>query len=105
MRRSFNALLWIPVLCCVAYAQSPAADLFVSPKGNDSWSGKLPAPNTARTDGPFESVARAQAALRELRKSDPNKARTVMLRGGTYYLPLSRTSPGTLVFSAFDSGT
>ena len=84
-------------------AQAPSADLYVSPQGNDSWSGKLPAPNAPRTDGPFASVARAQAALRELRKSSPNQPRTVMLRGGTYYLPLSPTAPGTIIFSAFDS--
>ncbi len=28
-----------------------------------------------------------------------------MLRGGTYYLPLSPTAPGTLAFTAFDCGT
>jgi hypothetical protein len=81
----------------VAYAQAPSADLYVSPKGNDAGSGTLASP--------FASVARAQAALRELRKSNPNRARTVMLRGGTYYLPLSPTSPGTLKFGAEDSGT
>ena len=28
-----------------------------------------------------------------------------MLREGTYYLPLSPTAPGTLIFTAYDSGT
>jgi hypothetical protein len=82
-----------------------SADLFVSPQGNDSWSGKLPAPNASRTDGPVASVARAQVLLRELRKANPDAPRTVQLRGGTYYLPLSPTAPGTLKFTAFDSGT
>jgi hypothetical protein len=65
----------------------------------------LPAPNGARTDGPLASVARAQAALRDLRKTNPNVPRTVLLRGGSYYLSQSPTSPGTLAFSAYDSGT
>src|SRR5579872_4413408 len=79
----------------------PTADFYVATNGNDAWTGKLAAPNPARTDGPFASVARAQQAVRGLRGSKPL---TVMLRGGTYYLPLSPTSPGTLRFDATDSG-
>lgn len=99
------ALVALALLCPTAQPQTPSADFFVSPQGNDSWSGKLPSPNAGRTDGPFASPAKAQAALRELRKAEPNKPRTVMLRGGAYYLALSPTSPGTLKFSAFDSAT
>jgi hypothetical protein len=83
--------VYLLALSAMAYAQAPSADLYVSPKGNDAWSGTLAAP--------FASVARAQAALRELLKSNPNKARTVMLREGTYYLPR------TLMFTSYDSGT
>ena len=95
----FVCVFALPWLCLAA------ADLYVSPGGNDAWSGKLPAPNVAHSDGPFASVARAQAALRELRKEHPDQPRTVLLRGGTYYLPLSPTAPGTLTFTAFDAGT
>ncbi len=98
-------LLALSLLSLTVQAQTPSADLFVSPKGSDAWSGKLPAPNASRTDGPFASVARAQAALRDLRKANPDRSRTVMLRGGTYYLPLSPTAPGTLLFTAYDSAT
>ena len=31
----------------------PFADFFVSPGGNDRWSGKLAEPNADSTDGPF----------------------------------------------------
>jgi hypothetical protein len=103
--RIVTALFSLSLLYPAAHAQTPSADLFVSPKGNDAWSGKLPAPNAAGSDGPFASPARAQTALRELRKSNPNQSRTIMLREGTYYLPLSATAPGTLAFTAFDSGT
>jgi hypothetical protein len=78
-----------------------SADVFVSTNGNDSWSGTLPSPNASRTDGPFASLARAQQALRTVPKS---KAATVVLRGGTYYLPLSPTGPGALLFTSADSG-
>ena len=81
---------------------APGATLYVATDGNDAWSGTLPAPNAGRTDGPFASPARAQQAVQALAGS---QAVTVQLRGGTYYLPLSPTNPGTLVFSARDSGT
>ena len=85
-------------------AAAPRADFFVAPNGNDSWSGRLAAPNSAKSDGPFASLAKAQSAVRELVKSHPGKTVNVMLREGTYYLPLSPTSPGTLHFTAGDSG-
>jgi uncharacterized protein (TIGR03437 family) len=81
-----------------------AADFYVAPNGDDSWSGTLAAPNTAATDGPFASIARAQSAVRALRISSPSRSLTVMLRGGTYYLPLSPTSPGAIDFTLADSG-
>jgi hypothetical protein len=84
---------------------SASADLFVAADGNDAWSGTLPAPNSTNTDGPLASVARAQILVRSLVRSNPNRPITVMLRAGTYYLPLSHTSPGTLKFASSDSGT
>jgi hypothetical protein len=64
----------VALLCGIALAASaggraqPAAkaDFFVAPKGNDAWSGKSPAPNADGTDGPFATLARARAAVREL---------------------------------------
>jgi hypothetical protein len=78
------------------------AAFYVAVDGNDSWSGALAAPNAGRTDGPFASPARAQLAAQALAGS---QAVTVQLRGGTYYLPLSPTNPGTLLLGARDSGT
>ncbi len=101
---AFFRRLVLIALPFVAYAQVPSADLFVSPKGNDVWTGTASTPNTAHTDGPFASVARAQVAVRQLLKSNPGRPVTVMLRAGTYYLPLSPTRPGTLEFTASDSG-
>lgn len=98
-----SVLASIAVLCFFAPAMgsAAAADFFVSPKGNDAWSGRSAEPNPARSDGPVASVARAQQLVRELKKQDPNRQRPIMVavRGGTYYL----SQP--LVFKPEDSGT
>ena len=101
----------LAILLCVhsiATAAPPAkvsADYYVAANGNDSWSGKLAAPNSAKTDGPFASVARAQDAVRSLIKTNTAKSVVIALREGTYYLPLSPTRPGILRFTAEDSGS
>lgn len=66
-----NRCLVIPVLlagCCLAsvlQAEETLATWYVSPQGNDAWSGKLEAPNADRTDGPLASLERAVAASRQ----------------------------------------
>ncbi len=72
---------------------SAKADFYVSTEGNDKWSGTLPAPNAQRNDGPFASIAKAQAATRA------SRSKTVLIREGTYFL----SDP--LVFAPEDSGT
>jgi len=87
------------------YAQpGSAAAFFVATDGNDNWSGTLPSPNSKGTDGPFASVAQAQLAVRSALKTNPSSI-TVQIRNGTYYLAQSPTAPGTLNFTASDSGT
>ena len=76
------------------------ATFYVAPEGNDGWSGKLAAPNAARTDGPFATIVRARDAIRAM----PQEERvahpiTVLVRGGTYFLD------ETLAFGPADSGT
>lgn len=82
-------------------AEETKADFYVAPTGNDAWSGRLAEPNKAGTDGPFASLARAQEAVRQLRRREPDRKTpvTVLIRGGVYYLP------ETLVFTPADSGT
>jgi len=48
-------------------AMTAKGDFFVSPKGNDSWTGTLAEPNAAKTDGPFATLDRAKKAVRELK--------------------------------------
>ena len=52
---------WIP------FGYPEKGDFYVSTKGDDSWSGTLPEPNTNRTDGPFLTIKRAQKGVRELK--------------------------------------
>jgi hypothetical protein len=54
------ALFWLTAVTAVA-ADSRSADFFVSPQGNDLWSGKRP--DATGSDGPFATVARARAAV------------------------------------------
>ncbi len=74
--------------------------LYVSPQGNDDWSGKIAAPNPANTDGPFASMARARDVIRELKKEGTLQHPVqVLVRGGKYILDQ------TLIFGPEDSGT
>ena len=59
------------------------AAFYVSPRGNDQWSGKLADPG--KDDGPFATVAHAREAVRAFLKIQTKPVR-VVLRAGTYYL-------------------
>ncbi|VAX19057.1 hypothetical protein MNBD_IGNAVI01-2441 [hydrothermal vent metagenome] len=48
--------------------ENSTADFYISPDGNDDWSGTLDTPNSSLTDGPFKTFTRAQEAVRELKK-------------------------------------
>lgn len=89
----------------VAFAQTVPSTYYVSPDGNDTWSGTLPAPNASGSDGPFASLARAQNIVRSAIAATSGQPFAVLLRGGSYYLPVSPTSAGTLNFTNADSGT
>ncbi len=78
-------------LLVVSSAPAERADVYVSPNGNDAWSGRLPTANRKKTDGPFATLERARRAVRDLRSAKPDLAGPVVvrLRGGTY--PLAKT--------------
>lgn len=62
-------------------------DLYVSPQGNDEWSGRLSEPNAQGTDGPLATVQRARDIIRNLlRYGALDGPQTVWLRGGRYTL-------------------
>lgn len=103
---------WLP------FSYPEKADFYVSPNGNDSWSGTLAEPNSGGTDGPFLTLERAQKAVRETKaqvfkpKDAPVEKRwigsphpfgkgkdiLVYLRAGTYSLKQP------LVFDPADGG-
>ncbi len=78
-----------------------ALTLYVSPTGNDSWSGRVAEPNADHTDGPLATVAKARDAVRSAKAASGHLTQpvTVVLRGGVYH------QPEPIVFSAIDSGT
>jgi uncharacterized protein (TIGR03437 family) len=80
-------------------------NFYVAPNGNDRWSGTLPAPNASSTDGPFQSPAGAQSAVRTFLATHSSQPVSIQLRNGTYYLPSSPANPGTLNFTSADSGS
>ncbi len=97
-----NALFRFPCLACIlslsvlakqAQAaprgeESAAAQTFyVSPQGDDTWTGRRATPNRARKEGPFATLERARDAIRALKRAGktPTGGVTVALRGGTYF--------------------
>lgn len=94
-----GGLLAVWLLLTVAPAAGETA-FYVAPAGNDAWTGRLAEANATKTDGPFASLDRARAAIRQLKQRGPLAAAvTVWLRGGVYYLPK------TFTLEAADSGS
>lgn len=73
-----------------------AMDYYVSPQGNDSWSGTLPTPNAQQSDGPFQTIEKARDQIRE--RADRSETVHVWIRGGVYSLEKP------LIFTQADSG-
>ncbi|MCS7193190.1 MAG: right-handed parallel beta-helix repeat-containing protein, partial [Armatimonadetes bacterium] len=70
-------------------AQVKEIAFYVSPNGNDAWSGKLPSPNKTKTDGPFATLHRAVEAVRQLKRQQGGKLKqpvTIYLRQGFHFL-------------------
>ncbi len=74
---------------------------FVSPRGNDTWSGKQAKPNWTKSDGPFQTIVRARDAIRALKTRDGSHQHpvTVMLDDGLY------CQRDVLTFGPEDSGS
>ena len=62
-------------------------NLYVSPCGNDSWSGKYPEPNAENTDGPLASLQGARDQVRTMKqKALLDGQVTVQFRDGRYHV-------------------
>lgn len=75
-------------------APAEALTLYVSPRGNDAWSGKLADPDHG--DGPLATLGRTRDEIRKLKKQAvlPAGGVVVEIRGGVYELarPLELTA-------------
>ncbi len=77
-----------------------AETVYVSPEGNDAWSGLLARPNDAKTDGPLATLVGARDAVRKLKAKGPlTEPVRVRIAGGTYFVT------GPVVFEPQDGGT
>jgi len=84
---SMHALRLIFFLICLQFffcAPAQEKIFYLSPSGDDSWSGTLASANKKQTDGPFRTLRRAQAA-----SDSSNLPVTLYLRGGIY--PVQQT--------------
>ena len=101
MKHNFGSLAQVLSATLVLTANTGFGETFyVSPDGNDAWTGRLDKPNTDRTDGPLASLTGARNIIRTLRLKAPLSAPVrVIVADGTYQLEQ------TLVLEAQDSGT
>ncbi len=77
------------------------ANFYVSPLGNDTWSGRIEKPNYDKSDGPFATLDAARDAIKIIKKNKglPPGGIIVEIMGGTYEL----TKP--FILTGEDSGT
>ena len=95
----FYFLAWV-VLSLFAVQCAEAATLYVSPHGNDQWSGRLAKPNKEKTDGPLASLTGARDAIRQLKSKGPLTAPVLVnVAAGTY------TLAEPFILTPEDSGT
>ncbi|MBN2022295.1 MAG: right-handed parallel beta-helix repeat-containing protein [Pirellulales bacterium] len=103
--KSVLAWLGIALAACVLFvAGAPAAEetvVYVSPEGNDAWSGTLAEPNAGKTDGPVATPQKARDLVRAIKTNQGQNVGPIQvcLRGGAYRL----AEP--LVLQPQDSGT
>ncbi|MCS6918546.1 MAG: right-handed parallel beta-helix repeat-containing protein [Fimbriimonadales bacterium] len=77
-----SVCLLLMAILTMTHATAQKRILYVAPDGNDAWTGKLPAPNRARADGPVATLKRAL----ELTLQGEPAPTEIRLRGGTYLL-------------------
>jgi hypothetical protein len=93
-----TTLAYLALCICFAAARCPAPTttqrrqypsfsgaFYVSPAGNDTWSGTLPAPSPSGDDGPFLTPSAAESAVQSLTRPLTSDV-DVYLRAGVYYL-------------------
>jgi hypothetical protein len=96
----FQSCLFGLLISVLLTGCAQAATLYVSPQGNDAWSGRLAKANNERTDGPKASLAGARDEIRKFKAQGPLKEPVqVVVAAGTY------TLAEPFVLTPQDSGT
>jgi len=86
-------------LAAAQAGEPPTGDFYVSPAGNDAWSGTRAEPAPDGTDGPLATLQGARDAIRRLQAKGPlERPIRVLVGGGTYRVT------GPIVFTSEDSG-
>lgn len=109
-RRAWNQTVVATVAGWLCGCQSPRTGIagaglvgftiYVSPSGNDAWSGTIPNADKAQSDGPVASIHRALEIVRSRGSTAKFKSTTrIVLRGGVYGLKK------TIVLFPDDCGT
>jgi hypothetical protein len=93
--------MWFLAVVAASGVWASPLRLYVSPKGNDEWSGQRARPSFLHRDGPFATIVRARDEIRQRRQAGklPAEGAIVEFMPGTYYLP------ETLVLDSQDAGT
>jgi hypothetical protein len=101
VKHNFGSLVRVLFAALVLTASTGFGETFyVSPDGNDAWTGRLDTPNANKTDGPLASLTGARNKVRTLRSKVPlTESVRVIVADGTYQLEQ------TLILEAQDSGT
>ncbi|MHC4743577.1 MAG: right-handed parallel beta-helix repeat-containing protein, partial [Planctomycetota bacterium] len=75
--------LWAILLSIAEFAG--ATTFYVSPRGNDSFSGQIARTNLQKTDGPLGSLEGARDKIRKLKADGPLKERVYVIVAGGFY--------------------
>ena len=90
MKHPQSLTLSFVLVFALALSTQAATTVYVSPNGNDAWSGLTAAPNAGKTDGPVATLQRARDIVRQKRSQDDQPR--VIVANGRYPL----TEPFTL---------
>jgi hypothetical protein len=101
LETAIGLLLFSPLSLRAQSAPGSPRSIYVSPTGNDAWTGSLSEANGTKSDGPLRSLARARDVVRAMKTSGiaDRGPIHVYLCEGVYYL----AEP--LVLTPADSGT
>ena len=70
MKRMYLPLSVALLLALTSFSADAVTILYVSPAGNDAWSGQSSLPNAEGTDGPLATLVGARTRIREIKASD-----------------------------------